>query len=239
MEIFNNRKNVVCFDFLKHEGTFPFEKFVTNLYDAFQVLEKYGEPLDEEEKLRLLFTKSQNAHAEFKQEVVICRSKCATFTSAVVYLKTVVARLFPDVPKSKSRRNISSVSSKELNGFDISDLSRWYDSSEINKLNQSQAGRRILAKIMGDKKRHQRHKDKIDKIKYNKRRRIKSVQSTPDEESSTLSEKDRRMLAAVINGVSKASNHNASMNGRLIRTRKNDSASSESAVTFDYLGNPL
>ena len=33
--------------FYKHEGTFTFEKFVTNLYDAFQVLEKYGEPLYE------------------------------------------------------------------------------------------------------------------------------------------------------------------------------------------------
>ena len=157
----------------------------------------------------------------------------------MIHLKTVVARLFIDAAKPKSRRNVSSVSSKELNGVDISDLSRWYDSSEIKKLNESQAGRRILSKIMGDKKRHQRHKDKIDKIKHNKRRRIKSVQSTPNEESSTLSQKDRTMLAAVINGVSKASTHNSSMNGRLIRTRKNDSASTESAVTFDHLGNPL
>jgi len=225
--------------YYKHEGTFLFEKFITNLYDAFQVLEKYGEPLYEEEKLRLLFTKSQNAHAEFKQEVLICRSKCATFTSAVVYLKTMVARLFPDVPKSKSRRNVSSVSSKELSGVDISDLSRWYDSSEINKLNESQAGREILAKIMRNKKRHQRHKEKIDKIKSNKRRRAKSVAITPTEDSSTLSDRDRRMVAAMINGVSNASKHDSSMNGRLIRTRKNDSASSESAVTFDYLGNPL
>jgi len=114
--------------------TFTFEKFVTNLYDAFQVLEKYGEPLYEEEKLRLLFSKSQNAHPEFKQEVVICRSQCATFASAVVYLKTVVARLFPDVAKPKSRRHVSSISSKELNGVDISDLSRWCDSSEIKEL---------------------------------------------------------------------------------------------------------
>ena len=51
---------------------------------------------------------------------------------------------------------------------------------------------------MSDKKRHQRHKEKIDKIKSNKRRRVKSVQSTTEEESSTLSGKDRRMLAAVI-----------------------------------------
>jgi len=225
--------------YYKHQGTFTFEKFVTNLYEAFQVLEKYGALLYEEKKLRLLFSKSQNAHPEFKQEVVICRTLCKTFASAVIHLKTVVARLFLDVAKPKSRRNVSSVPNKELNGVDISYLSRWYDSSEIKKLNQSQAGRRILAKIMGDKKRHQRHKDKINKIKYNKRRRVKSVQSTPDEESSTLSQKDRTMLAAVINGVSKASTHNASMNGKVIRTQRNDSASTESAVTFDHLGNPL
>ena len=225
--------------YYKHEGTFTFERFVTNLFDAFQVLEKYGEPLYEQEKLRLLFSKSQNAHQEFKQEVVICRSRCTTFRSAVTYLKTVVARLFPDVPKSKSRRNVSSVSSKELNRVGISDLSRGYDSSEIKKLNESQAGRRVLAKIMGDKRRHQRHKEKIDKIKSNKRRRVKSVAVTPVEDSSTLSDRDRRMVAAMINGVSNASKHDSSMNGRLIRTKKNDSASSESAVTFDYLGNPL
>jgi len=92
---------------------------------------------------------------------------------------------------------------------------------------------------MGDKKRHQRHKDKIDRIKSNKRRRVKSVTITPAEDSSTLSDWDRRMVAAMINGVSNASKHDSTMNGRLIRTKKNDSASSESAVTFDYLGNPL
>jgi len=226
--------------YYKHEGTFTFEKFVTNLYDAFQTLEKYEEPLYEQEKLRLLFNKCQNAHPEFKQKVVICRSQCLTFASAVVYLKTVVARLFSDVAKPKSRRNVSSnKASKEINGVDISDLTRWYDSNEIKRLNESKAGRRILAKIIVDKKRHQRHKENIDKIKSDKCRRVKSVQSTPDEESSALSEKDRRMLAVVINGVSKASTHNASMNGRMIRTRKNDSASTESAIIFDHLGNPL
>jgi len=69
----------------------------------------------------------------------------------VIYLKTVVPRLFLDVKKPRPRRNVSSVLSKELNGVDISDLSRWYDSSEIKKLNESQAGRRVLARIMGDK----------------------------------------------------------------------------------------
>jgi len=120
--------------YYKHEGTLAFEKFITNLYDAFQILEKYGEPSYEGEKLRLLFSKSQNEHPEFKQEVVICRSQCLTFASAVVYMKTVVTLLFPDVAKPKSRRNMSSnKASKELNGVDISDLTRWYDSNEIRK----------------------------------------------------------------------------------------------------------
>ena len=140
--------------------------------------------------MRLLFTKSQNAHPEFKQEVVICRSQSSTFASTVIYLKTVVARLFPDVAKPKSRRNV--LSSKTSNGVDILDLSRWYDSNDIRKLNESQAGRRILAKI--------RHKDKIDRIKSEKRRRVKSIEVTPAEDSSTLSDRDRRMVAAMING---------------------------------------
>ena len=80
--------------YYKHEGTFTFEKFLTNYYQTLQVLEKYGTPLYEEEKLRLLFSKSQNAHPEFKQEVVICRTLCKTFASAVIHLKTVVARYF-------------------------------------------------------------------------------------------------------------------------------------------------
>jgi len=82
---------------------------------------------------------------------------------------------------------------------------------------------------MDDKKRHQRHKDKIDRIKSEKLRRIKSIEVTPAEDSSTLSDRDRRMVAAMINGVNNASKHDSSMHGRLIRTRKNDSVSSESS----------
>ena len=92
--------------------------------------------------------------------------------------------------------------------MDISDLKRWYDSSEIKKLNESQAGRRVLAKIMGDKKRHQRHKDKIDKIRASKRRRVKSVTTSKlDDASSVLSEQDKRVVAAVITGMNNLSKH--------------------------------
>ena len=65
--------------FYKHEGTFTFEKFTTILQDSFATLEKYGEPVHEREKLKLLFTKSLNSHPDFKQEIfadsIITRSR--------------------------------------------------------------------------------------------------------------------------------------------------------------------
>ena len=225
--------------FYKHEGTFSFEKFATNLYDAFQILEKYGKPLYEDEKLRLLFTKSQNNHPEFKQEIIICRQQYETFAEAVTYMKTVVSRLFLEVSKSRPRRNISSVATKEVNGVDITDLKRWYDSSEIKKLNESQAGKRVLSKIMGDKKRHERHKENIERIKSSKRRRVKTViTSKPEESGSVLSEQNKSLVAAVITGMNNSSRHSSSMSGRVIRTNRN-SVSTDSAVTFDHLGNPI
>lgn len=69
-------------------------------------------PLYEKAKIRLLFNKSQNNNPEFKQEVIICRSQYDTFSDAITYLNTVVARLFLDALKSMSRRNINSVATK-------------------------------------------------------------------------------------------------------------------------------
>jgi len=120
--------------FYKHEATFTFEKFATNLYDSFMILEKYGKPLYEDEKLRLLFSKCQNNHPDFKQKVNICRQQYETFTEAITYMKTVVARSFLDAAKPRARRNISSVNIKEINGVDVTDMKRWYNSSEIKKL---------------------------------------------------------------------------------------------------------
>ena len=161
-------------------------------------------------------------------------------------MKTVVSRLFLEAPKQRPRRNISSVTAKEVNGVDISDLTRWYDSAEIKKLNESQAGRRVLSKIMGDKKRHQRHKDKIDKIKSNKKRRIKSARSSApkhQDDKSVLSEQDKRAVAAVITGMNNSMKTNStavytagSMSGRIIRTNRN-SVSADSVVTYYHLGN--
>jgi len=119
--------------FYKHEATFPFEKFITSLNDSFQTLEKYGEALYESEKLRLLFNRCKNAHPEVKQEVVICRSRCENFIKAVTYLKTVIARLFPEITKGKSKRHIAASGSNRnfANGVDVTDVTRWFETEEI------------------------------------------------------------------------------------------------------------
>jgi len=99
----------------------------------------------------------------------------------------------------------------------------------------------VLSKIMGDKKRHQRHKDKIDKIKSNKKRRVKSVASKPQDDKSVLSAQDKRVVAAVITGMNNSNRHNgsnATMSGRVIRTNRNN-VSADSVVTYDHLVNPL
>ena len=135
----------------------------------------------------------------------------------------------------KATRNISSVATKEVNGVDISNLTRWYDSAEIKKLNESQSGRRVLAKIMGDKKRHQM----IDKIKSIKRRRVKSVlTSKPADDSSVLFMQEKRVVAMMNIGMNNSSRHNSSMSGRVIRTNRN-SMSADIAKTFDHLVNPI
>jgi len=114
-------------------------------------------------------------------------------------------------------------------------MRRWYDSSEIKKLNESQAGRRVLAKIMGDKKRRERHKDKIEKLRSNKKRRVKAVEtSKPTEDNSVLSEQNKSLVAAVITSMNNSTRHSQPMNGRVIRTNRN-SVSTDSVVTFDII----
>ncbi len=92
---------------------------------------------------------------------------------------------------------------------------------------------------MGNKERHERHRDKIEKIKSSKRRRVKAITtSKPEEDGSVLSEQNKSLVAAVITGMNNSSRHNPSMSGRVVRTNRN-SVSTDTVVTFDHLGNPI
>ena len=82
--------------FYKNETTFTFEKYVTKLKDIFDVLEKYGAPLYEEQMVKHLIDQIMPPNTELKTEFNICMSShSSTFVKASTYLSTVVARLYP------------------------------------------------------------------------------------------------------------------------------------------------
>ena len=60
--------------FYKNETTFTFEKYVTKLKGIFNVLEKYGVPLYEEQMVEHILEHIMSPNTEFKTKVNICRS---------------------------------------------------------------------------------------------------------------------------------------------------------------------
>ena len=167
-------------------------------------------PVYESDKLKYLLDKCQNNHHDFRQEVNIARSTCASFSDGVTYLKTVVARLFPDGQRMGRKRNINKVKTgnggkgkvkNSYNGVDTSDLTRWYSDEEMAKLPKW-----LKKKICSDPTHRKKHKSKIDDRVS--QRGVSSVTTT----SPNMSESEKRIVAATINGLAKVHrNSNASI----------------------------
>ena len=243
--------------FYKAEATFPFEKYVTNLIEIFNICERYGMPVYESDKLKYLFDKCQNNHHDFRQEVNIARSTCKSFSDGVTYLKTVVARLFPEGQRIGSRkRNINKIQTekgkvkKSYNGVDTSDLTRWYSDEEMAKLPKW-----LRKKICSDPTHRKRHKSKIDDRVS--KRGVNSITATaPD-----MSDSEKRIVAATITGLAKVQRESPSTNGTTISgsaiagraaviAAANKAANSAgsvrqsqsddvSQITYDHLGNEI
>lgn len=248
--------------FYRNEATFSFEKYVTALNGIWNIHVRYDEPIYESDKVRYLLDKCQNSHQEFRQTLVLCRSQHDTFAGAVTMLKESVGRLFPNVQR-KNKRNIADISSskgkgkgkgklKEYNGVDVSDLTRWYEKEELDKL-----PRWLQKKICTNKDHQNKQKDKISKVK---RAKVSSVDSsnttqvtTSTTSSSGLSTSDERVIAAVINGLHRSSNSTNSRNGSvtfplngrnatIASSARNNSRNTSnqpddaSALTFDHNG---
>ena len=211
--------------FYRNEATFSFEKYITALNNVWNVHVRYGEPIYESDKVRYLLDKCQNNHQEFRQTLVLCRSQHDTFNGAVTMLKESVGRLFPDANR-KNKRNISNISSnkgkgrgkgklREYNGIDVSDLTRWYEKDELDKL-----PRWLQKKICTNKDHQSKQKDKISRIK---RAKVSSVDTSGDQQSSSstsssanLSTADERVVAAVINGLHRSSSSVSPRSGSVI-----------------------
>ena len=235
--------------FYKHEATFSFEKYVTALNSIFLIHERYNEPIYESNKVEYLLDKCQNSHPEFKQEVVVCRSRHDTFNGAVIYMKTAVARLFPNGGRGPSRkRTIAALKGNDkkiINGVDVSDMSRWFEGWELKKLPN-----KIVRKIMQNKDHNKKNKDVIDKIKKSKVKSLKSDRNQDNDDHTAISEEQQnRMVAAVINGVANASRTSQStiafpQNGRTAAVssaqsnlKGNNKPVDSSTIIFDHPGN--
>ena len=225
----------------------------------FNICERYGQPVYESDKLKYLFDKSQNNHHDFQQEVNIARSTCKTFSDGVTYLKTVVARLFPEGQRIGRKRNINNVKSgkgergkikKEYNGVDTSDLTRWYSDDEMAKLPKW-----LRRKICSDPSHRKKQKTKIeDRVSQ---RSVRSVAS----DITDMSVSERRIVAATINGLARVNRNSpsqsvASSTGSAIAGRGAVIAAARAAnavgsqtrqslpdeisqVTYDHLGNEI
>lgn len=234
--------------YYRAEATFPFEKYVTTLTEIYNTCERYNQPMYESDKLKYLLNRCQNNHSDFKQEVNIARSSCATFLEAVTYLKTVVARLFPDGQRmGGKRRYINNVNKKyynkkgghskrgeprnNYNGVDTSDLSRWYSDEEWQKLP------RFMRKKIRDDPDHKK-KNHTDMNEKTRKRQIKEVStsSTGKTADDELSPAEKRIVAATITGLAHMTSKkgNGAPAGRAAVIAK-----VQKSTTYDHLGNEI
>ena len=96
--------------FYKNETNFKFEKYVTNLQGFFNVLEKYGVLLYEDQIVEHLIYHIMSPNTELKTVFNICRSShSSTFVKSSTYLSKVVARLNPYDNHSSGRFRKSSI----------------------------------------------------------------------------------------------------------------------------------
>lgn len=236
--------------FYKHEYTFSFEKYCTTLVNHFNVMEKYGFPIYEKDKVDMLFDKIQNTNSEFQREVTVCRATCNKFEEAVTYLKTAVARLFPSTGTKGGRNsNISATgkngNDKKENGVDISNTTRWFSDEEWSKLSKA-----TQKKIATNKDHMNKHKKKREeKLESRNKRKQARISATGAKKTN----ENQELVAAMINGMMKASRNEATISGQSVRYPLNGTAASNatgprgnsgqrddiSAITYDHNGDPL
>ena len=136
--------------FYKSQAAYPFDRFTTDLEDAFQTLHDYDEEVNEAEKMRLLREKIDTDNASFNASVmaVLMRPDITTFADATAEVNVLVGKFFPPTQgKPRGRYGISQVDVSQFvtstsngrrfhNGVDITDLTRYYPHREWQKLSR-------------------------------------------------------------------------------------------------------
>ena len=82
--------------FYKNETIFTFDKYVTEIKGIFNVLEKYGVPIYEDQMMENLLDQLMSLNIELKTEInIYIFLHLSKFVKASMYLSTVVVRLYP------------------------------------------------------------------------------------------------------------------------------------------------
>ena len=132
--------------FFKSQAVYTFDRFSTDLEEAFQTLYDYEEPVSEAEKIRLLREKINTDNASFNASVMalLMRPDINTFAGATAEVNVLVNKFFPPI-KPKGRYGIalvdvakyvtSSSNGRQFhNGVDITEFTRFYPQGEWEKL---------------------------------------------------------------------------------------------------------
>ena len=149
--------------FWKSETSFPFEKFLTRLNEAFMELEESNMPLYESQKVNYLLKGVKNDDIQVQTTLGIIRDRyLSNFDEACLTLSRTVSSRFTKIEPGRHKRSIGAVSSNTggrssgrgrgrgrhggrgnsqtgrqkviMNGIDVTDVTRSFTSDEWDKL---------------------------------------------------------------------------------------------------------
>ena len=98
--------------FWKNESSFPFEKFLTRMNEAFMELEDAGQPLFPQQKVQWLIRGVKNDDIQVQTTIGIIRDRYLNdFDSASLTLSRTISSRFASIEPGKNKRSIGAVNS--------------------------------------------------------------------------------------------------------------------------------
>jgi len=136
--------------YFKSQAIYTFEKFASELQEAFTTLAEYDDPVSPNEQLRLLRHKINTENDSFNASVntvLMDHTRYDTFQKAVAQISVLVDQYFPAVATKTRGRVVASVDVSNFatssnngrlyfEGIDITDFTRYYKPQEWSKLSK-------------------------------------------------------------------------------------------------------
>ena len=179
--------------FYKSEGSYTFDRFSTDLKNAFTTLKMYGRPVEPEEQITILLSKIKTNDAAFNAAVAttLLDPTLTSYDTAVAKIIPLVSHFFGNIRETKKRytAGVSGVTAQDFadqttngrlfsKGVDITDFTRRYSDAEWAKLpadvRKAIAAEKAAKGIGGKKKKPGKRKNSY----ASQRRTIKQLKAT-------------------------------------------------------------